>query len=93
VKLFEFADKFIKRMTWKDMALVKACLFAAGLAAGLLAPKKARTPVLYTAAGIFAASCIPLLVKLVRTALDEMGAGHCRYSFEGYGFAPEEPEK
>ena len=30
-KLFSAADSYIARMNWKDMALVKLCLCAAGI--------------------------------------------------------------
>ncbi len=93
MKLFELVDQFMTEATWKDLGLVKLCVLAAGLAAGLFVPKKARLPVLCAAGAAFLSALAPLAVKLFRMAEEKAGPGQCRYSFEGYGFAPEEPEK
>ena len=41
-KLLSAADAYIAKMNWKDLALVKLCLCAAGVMLGLAAPKKLR---------------------------------------------------
>ena len=38
-KLFSAADAYIAKMNWKDLALVKLCLCAAGVMLGLAAPQ------------------------------------------------------
>ena len=38
-KLLSAADAYIAKMNWKDLALVKLCLCAAGVMLGLAAPK------------------------------------------------------
>ena len=38
--LFDAADRYLKACTWKDMALLKFCLFGMGLLVGALLPKK-----------------------------------------------------
>ena len=39
--LFDAADRYLKSCTWKDMALLKFCLFGMGLLVGGAAPQKA----------------------------------------------------
>lgn len=41
-KLLSVADAYIAHMNWKDLALVKLCLCAAGVLLGLSAPKRWR---------------------------------------------------
>ena len=36
-KLLDIGNRYAKESTWKDFALVKFCLFAMGLAAGVFA--------------------------------------------------------
>lgn len=64
--LFDAADRFLSESSWKDLALVKFCLFAMGLLAGILLPKKAKKPAFLTALVVFVATYIPLMVKYVR---------------------------
>ena len=54
-KLFSAADSYIARMNWKDMALVKLCLCAAGIMLGLAAPKKLRKWAALGAVAVFVA--------------------------------------
>lgn len=37
--LFDAADRYLKACSWKDMALLKFCLFGMGLLVGSLIPK------------------------------------------------------
>ena len=62
-KLFEIADRYVQESDWKDLALIKLCLCAMGIMIGLrVAPKYKRT-VMTGAAGVFAATYIPLMTK------------------------------
>lgn len=63
--LFEWAQRYIKRCTWKDFALLKICLFALGLICGAKLPKKARGPAIAVAAVAFAATYIPLMGRFL----------------------------
>mgnify|MGYP000212821489 CR=1 FL=1 len=38
-KLFGYADEYIRKSDWKDMALVKFCLMSIGLMIGMFVPK------------------------------------------------------
>lgn len=63
--LFEWAERCIKRCTWKDFALLKICLFALGLICGAKLPKKARGPAVTLAVVAFVASYIPLVGRFL----------------------------
>lgn len=61
--LFDSADEYLKNCDWKDLALVKFCLFAMGLMVGGVLPEKAKKPALLTGAAVFVATYIPLMLK------------------------------
>ena len=67
-KLFAITDIFLQGMSWKVLALVKLCLFAAGVTVGTaLSPK--RRMILPIALVAFVATYIPLMVQFARTAI------------------------
>lgn len=62
-KLFDSADQYLKHSSWKDLALVKFCLFAVGLLAGMEIPHKSRKSVRIAASVVFVLTYIPLMTK------------------------------
>ena len=62
-RLFSAADAYIAKMNWKDLALVKLCLCAAGVMLGLAAPKKLRKWAALGAVIAFVATYIPIMLK------------------------------
>lgn len=70
-KVFEYANEYVRRCNWKDMALLKVCLCAVGVMIGLSIPEnKKKCP--FAAAGIiFAVSYIPLMAKFIKTMMQE----------------------
>lgn len=68
--LFDSADRYIARCSWKDLALIKFCLFAMGLLVGVQLPKKYRTPALAAGAAVFLVTYVPLMAKYLRVVLD-----------------------
>jgi hypothetical protein len=69
-KLLEMANDYIMEMDWKDISLVKICVFFAGLALGTLVAPKNKKTVFFLALAIFIASYIPCMVKLVKFYLE-----------------------
>lgn len=67
-KLIAYANEYAKNSDWKDFALLKLCLFSAGLMIGVALPKKMRKPFAFAAMGIFIATYVPLMVKFLRLA-------------------------
>ena len=57
-KLFGYADRYLEKSDWKDLAMIKFCLFSMGVLAGMRIPEKKRK-----AAAVFAATYIPLMAK------------------------------
>ena len=72
-KLFDYADQYIQESSWKDMALLKFCLFAMGILAGMQIPGKSRKRVTIAAALVFAVTYIPLMSKYVRIIVENSG--------------------
>lgn len=62
-KLFYYADKYIERSDWKDLAMLKFCLFSMGILAGMRIPKKNRKQAGWMATAVFVATYIPLIAK------------------------------
>lgn len=71
-KLFSAADAYIAKMNWKDLALVKLCLCAAGVMLGLAAPKKLRKWAALGAVIAFVATYIPIMLKFLPHLEDEL---------------------
>ena len=63
--LFDAADRYLKACTWKDMALLKVCLFGMGLLVGALLPKKQSRAAAGIGAALFTATYIPLMAKFL----------------------------
>ena len=68
--LFDAADRYLKSCTWKDMALLKFCLFGMGLLVGALLPKKQSKATAGIGAALFTATYIPLMAKFLPLLLN-----------------------
>lgn len=64
-QLFDYADKYIRQSTWKDWALLKFCLFAMGILAGMQIPEKNKKHTGIIAVIVLVATYIPLITKFV----------------------------
>lgn len=71
-RLFSAADAYIAKMNWKDLALVKLCLCAAGVMLGLAAPKKLRKWAALGAVVVFVATYLPIILKFLPHLEGEM---------------------
>lgn len=69
-RIFVWADEYIARCDWKDLALLKFCLCAVGILIGVAAPKKARVPLAVGALVVFAVTYIPLMKKFIDVATE-----------------------
>ena len=67
-KLLDFGNRYAKKSSWRDFAIVKICVFAMGLAAGAQVPEKHKKAAVGAAACVFAATYIPLMAKVFRIA-------------------------
>lgn len=73
MKLFRAADEYVAQSDWTTMAILKFCLIAFGVMAGVNIPKKHRKVALISSAMVFLATYIPLMTKFfcVWSELDE----------------------
>lgn len=69
--LFSYADEYLHRCTWKDMALLKFCLFSMGLLAGMQVLKKDKKRVRMAASIVFVLTYIPLMMKFLEVVMDK----------------------
>lgn len=51
--LFFIANEYIQQSDWKDLALIKFCLFSMGVIIGLFVPSRSKKVVLMTACCVF----------------------------------------
>ena len=65
-KLFVYANQYVKESDWKDLSLIKCCLCSIGLIIGINIPRKHRKTATKAAAGIFAVTYVPLMVKFIK---------------------------
>ena len=70
-KLFAAADQYIQRSDWKTIAVLKFCLLALGVLAGMAVPAKHKKAVAAVALPVFAVTCFPLLFSFAREALQK----------------------
>ncbi len=74
-KLFESADRYLAQSDWKDLAVMKFCMFSVGAFVGSFAvSKKHRAAVRAVSAGVFTVTYIPLMHKyftVVREMFEE----------------------
>lgn len=61
--LFKSADRYLAESDWKDLALVKFCLFAMGLLVGTAFPEKDKPVIKIVAGGVFLATYLSLMAK------------------------------
>ena len=65
-KLFEYADKYVKQSTWKNFALVKLCLCAAGIMIGTAVPESCEKNVFAAALCVFVITYVPLMAGFIK---------------------------
>lgn len=65
VNLFDTADAWLAKSSWKDLALVKFCLFFMGMLVALRLPKRTTPKVRKWARCGFVMTYVPLMVKYV----------------------------
>lgn len=69
--LFYYADRYIEKSTWRDMALLKFCLFSMGILAGMAVPVKNKKKAGSIAGLVFLVTYIPLMRKFIRVVADD----------------------
>ena len=67
--LFAAADRYLRASDWKDIALIKLCLFAIGLMLGMQIKDKDKKVVHIGAAVLFFTTYVPLMSKFIGVQL------------------------
>ncbi len=70
-KLFYYADRYIEKSSWKEVAMLKFCLFSLGILAGMQIPKKDKKEAGILAFLVFVLTYIPLMKKLVEIVAEK----------------------
>ena len=69
-KLFCYADMYLQKSDWKDMAMLKFCLFSIGLLVGMRIPEEYKKKAGIAAMFIFLLTYIPLMTKFIRVVAE-----------------------
>ena len=64
-KLFGYADEYLRNSDWKDMAMLKFCLFSMGILAGMRISEKSKKKVGVAALFVCVLTYIPLMKKFI----------------------------
>lgn len=64
-KLFDKANKYLSKCDWKDVALLKFCLFSMGIIAGTHVSRENKKATNLIAAIVFIITYIPLMEKFI----------------------------
>lgn len=72
-KIFVAANRCIKSWTWREVAVLKVCLGALGVMAGILVPRRQRRKVFIGAWAAFVITMIPLTVHFALKLKEEAG--------------------
>lgn len=70
-KLFDSADRYLHQATWKDLTVIKFCLFSMGLFIGSFAAGRHKKAVRISALTVFIITYIPLMAKFLPILKEE----------------------
>ena len=65
-RLLRYGNRFVEQSDWKDIALIKICLFSLGLLAGSHVAKKHKKRLSVCALGAFVVTYVVLMAKFLR---------------------------
>lgn len=70
-KLLWRADKSLQKSDWKDMAMLKFCLFSIGLLAGMQIPARNKKKAGVMAFFVFLITYVPLMAKFIGIVMEK----------------------
>ena len=70
-RLFDYADKYLEKSDWKDLSMIKFCLFSMGLLAGTCISEKKKGFARTIAVIVFVVTYIPLMAKFFAVIADK----------------------
>lgn len=70
-KLFCYADRYLEKSDWRDIAMLKFCLFSMGILVGIRIPEKNRKQAGCIGAAVFLVTYVPLMAKFISVILEK----------------------
>jgi len=64
-------DAYMKASTWRDLALIKLCVFSVGVLLGFCVPKKHKVVYSIIGALVIGVTLTPIMMKFVPMLMDE----------------------
>ena len=64
-------DAYMKESTWKDLGLIKLCVFSVGVLMGLTVPKNHKTVYSIIGALVIGVTLTPIMMKFIPMILEE----------------------
>ena len=77
-QLFDCARRYLVKSDWKDLAMIKLCVFSVGILAGTYIVGEAKGVVRIIALVVFVMTMIPIMIKLfsvIRSKDEESNQG------------------
>lgn len=69
--LLNYADRYLQKSDWKDLTMIKFCLFSMGILAGTYIPQKKKENARIIALIVFVGTYIPLMAKFFKVITDK----------------------
>ena len=73
-KFFSWANAYCRQSSWKDLALIKFCLCAAGVLVGLCVPPEKRKKAALGGLLVFLLTYVPLMLRFFQVVKQEQAA-------------------
>ena len=70
-RLLDLGNRYARKSSWKDFALVKFCLFSMGVVVGTQIHDKHKKRSIRAAACVFISTYVPLMILVFRIAFKE----------------------
>lgn len=70
-RLISYADRYMEKANWKDIALLKTSLCSLGIVIGASASEKTKKPLKDIAKVLFVITYIPIMIKAISVFLSE----------------------
>ena len=70
-RLFDYADKYLQKSDWKDISMIKFCLFSMGILAGTCISEEKKGFTRTIAAIVFVITYILLMAKFFAVIVDK----------------------
>lgn len=70
-RLLSYGDRYLQRSDWRDIGVIKACVFSIGVFFGTYIPKKKTECVRMIALAVFMITAVSIMIKFFQVVTDK----------------------